>query len=224
MSSNYHSIDSALKNYLTDFFVYNKNTKNRQRQRPYKWERIKEDLELINSLNPNLVLDLGCGDNRYKPLVKNLIGIDIAYDPNADIIGDITALDFEDNSVDAIIAYGSINFGDEELIVKQLTETKRVLKDKGIICISAYSKPKLEFNAVLCRSFSDNFYYKWTEDKCQYFTEKFNFSFIEKPKTVRRLNGKGKINETWQDIRSVRFNKDSEKIREITRLHWIWQK
>lgn len=211
MSSNYHSIDSALKNYLTDFFVYNKNTKNRQRQRPYKWERIKEDLELINSLNPNLVLDLGCGDNRYKSLVKNLIGIDIAYDPNADIIGDITTLDFEDNSVDAIIAYGSINFGDEELIIKQLTEAKRVLKDKGIICIRAYSN-------------SDNFYYKWTEDKCQYFTEKFNFSFIEKPKTVRRLNGKGKINETWQDIRSVRFNKDSKKIREITRLHWIWQK
>ena len=211
MSSNYHSIDSALKNYLTDFFVYNKNTKNRQRQRPYKWERIKEDLELINSLNPNLVLDLGCGDNRYKSLVKNLIGIDIAYDPNADIIGDITTLDFEDNSVDAIIAYGSINFGGEELIIKQLTEAKRVLKDKGIICIRAYSN-------------SDNFYYEWTEDKCQYFTEKLNFSFIEKPKTVRRLNGKGKINETWQDIRSVRFNKDSKKIREITRLHWIWQK
>ena len=98
--------------------------KNRQRQRPYKWERIKEDLELINSLNPNLVLDLGCGDNRYKSLVKNLIGIDIAYDPNADIVGDFTTLDFEDNSVDAIIAYGSINFGDEELIIKQLQKLK----------------------------------------------------------------------------------------------------
>ena len=139
-------MNTNLKNFLTGFFIYNE--KSRNRIRPYKWERIKEDLELINSLNPNLVLDLGCGDNRYKPLVKNLIGIDIAYDPRADIISDITTLDFEDNSVDAIIAYGSINFGDEELIIKQLTEAKRVLKDKGIICIRAYSKPKLEFNAI----------------------------------------------------------------------------
>ena len=203
-------MDINLKDYLTTFFVWNKESKNRVRL--YKWQRIKEDLELINSLNPIMVLDLGCGDNRYQSSVNNLIGIDIVYSPNVDIVGDFTNLDekFEDNSVDAIIAYGSINFGNEELIEKQLLETKRVLKKDGIICFRA------------CSTSDSAFYYNWTKEKCYQFTEKLNFSFVQEPSTIYRLKRTGEINTNWGDIRSQRFDNNSS-IRENTRLHWIWK-
>ena len=200
-----------LKKFLKTFFAYNKDSPHNERllNRPFKWQGVKEDLDLINSLDPTLVLDLGCGDNRYKGLVNNLIGIDIADKPLVDIVSNFTNLEFENNSVDAIIAYGSINFGEEELIAEQLQEAKRVLKDKGIICFRGYSS-------------TDPFYYYWTEERCNYFTEKFNFKLIKDPKIIYRLDSKGNIKTDWRDRRSEKLH--NKGTRDITRLHWIWQK
>lgn len=201
-----------LKKFLTTFFIYNEKSKNNERlfNRPYKWQGIKEDIKLINSLGPNLVLDLGCGDNRYKSLVDNLIGVDIAEKPEVDIVSDFTNLEFEDNSVDAIIAYGSINFGDEDLITQQLQEAKRVLKDKGIICFRGSTTTR-------------DFMYCWTEERCKYFTEKFNFKLVKKPKTVYRLNGNGNIKTDWKDGRAINY-KGLDNSRELSRLSWTWLK
>mgnify|MGYP001169604712 FL=1 len=210
-------MNKELKDYLTDFFSYNQDKlewkrKKDSHNRLFKWGNIKEDLNLINSLNPSVVLDLGCGDNRYKPVVKNLIGIDICDRPGVDVVSDFTELDFEDNSIDAIIAYGSINFGDEDLIEKQLIETKRVLRKDGIICFRGYSS-------------NDPFYYCWTKEKCIYFTEKLGFDLISDPEIVNRLNRKGEAKSTWRDKRYEKLhNKDKTKRRDLTRLHWRWQK
>jgi SAM-dependent methyltransferase len=184
---------------------------NKKIRRFYKWQNIKEDIALINSLNPALVLDLGCGDTDYKQLIDNLIGIDIVPGPHVDIVGDFTNLEFEDNSVDAIIAYGSINFGDEDLITQQLQEAKRVLKDKGIICFRAWTGPK-------------EFMFNWTEEKYYEFTKKFNFKQYQNCQTIYRLKRTGVINDKWRDIRSARFNGEISQGRVLTRLHWIWQK
>ena len=61
-------MNKELKDYLTDFFSYNQDKlewkrKKDSHNRLFKWGNIKEDLNLINSLNPSVVLDLGCGDN-----------------------------------------------------------------------------------------------------------------------------------------------------------------
>ncbi len=202
-----------LKEYLNTFFRYRPegNGNLRKLNRPFKWQNVKKDLDLINSLNPTLVLDIGCGDNRYKSLVNNLIGIDIVYKPLVDIVGDFTNLDFEDNSVDAIIAYGSINFGDEELIVKQLQEVYRVLRKDGIICFRGYHGER-------------QFTYNWTEKKCYKFTKQFNFKLLEKPQIIFRLNNKGELNEKWEDRRFQRNQNNPTVSRPLTRLWWIWQK
>ena len=213
MSKENKCMKKDLKEYLTSFFVYTPDSLHNERllNRPYKWQGIKEDINLINSLDPTLVLDLGCGDNRYKNLVKNLTGIDIAPRPNVDIVGDFTKLNFENNTVDAIIAYGSINFGDTDLITQQLTEAKRVLKENGIICFRALST-------------NDKFCYNWTEERINYFSKLLEFKMHKEPTTIYRINQKGEINENWKDRRSVRYYKNESKKRKLTRLHWIWKK
>lgn len=213
MSKNNKIIDFNLNQYLQTFFAYNKDSKHNERKynRPFKWEQIKEDIDLINSFDPSLVLDLGCGDNRYKPIVKNLIGIDVVDRPKVDVVSDFTSLDYSNESVDAIIAYGSINFGDDSLITKQLAECSRVLKPKGVICFRAFSS-------------QEPFYYNWTEDACALYTNKFNFKLLKPVTTIYRLNQKGLVNKKWHDNRYERLHNDKSKRRALTRLHWVWEK
>jgi ubiquinone/menaquinone biosynthesis C-methylase UbiE len=169
-----------------------------------------ETIELINSLNPSLVLDLGCGDNQYKEHIKNLIGIDIA-NKNADIIADIANLPYEDNSVDACLCYGSINFGDDEVIEKQIRELKRVLK---VNAISVF-RGNIHKSDMLP-------YYVWSEEKVNYWTKKLNFTLQVEPIIIRRLKrGRKEINDKWKDRISTEAGVQP---RPIERLYWIWRK
>lgn len=64
----------------------------------------------INKIDPKAVLDVGCGYNQFKPRIKNLVGID-RYNNSADYMVDILEYDVEPESYDAVIVFGSINFG-----------------------------------------------------------------------------------------------------------------
>jgi ubiquinone/menaquinone biosynthesis C-methylase UbiE len=169
-----------------------------------------ETIQLINSMNPQLVLDLGCGDNQYKEHIKNLVGIDIV-NTKADILSDISSLSYEDNSVDACLCYGSINFGDDKLIEIQLKEMNRVLKSGGISVFRGNTH------------ISDMIpYYIWTEEKIKYWTNYFNFTLQVEPIIIRRLKRDGKsINNKWRDRASEQAG---VKPRSIERLYWIWRK
>jgi SAM-dependent methyltransferase len=65
----------------------------------------------INKLNPKAVLDVGCGYNQFKPRIKNLVGID-KFNNSADYMVDILEYNVEPETYDAVIVFGSINFGD----------------------------------------------------------------------------------------------------------------
>ena len=73
-------------------------------------------ISTINSLNPKLVLDLGCGYNKYKGLIKGVVGID-GYDSNSAVDIKDTILNvyndriFEPSSADAIICFGCGTLG-----------------------------------------------------------------------------------------------------------------
>jgi len=67
----------------------------------------------INKRNPRAVLDVGCGYNQFKPRIPNLIGID-KFNNCADYMVDILEYNVEPESYDAVIVFGSINFGDYE--------------------------------------------------------------------------------------------------------------
>ena len=65
----------------------------------------------INKRNPRSVLDVGCGYNPFKPRIPNLVGID-KFNNSADYMVDILEYNVEPNTYDAVIVFGSINFGD----------------------------------------------------------------------------------------------------------------
>jgi SAM-dependent methyltransferase len=65
----------------------------------------------INKRQPRAVLDVGCGYNQFKPRIPNLIGID-KYNNCADYMVDILEYNVEPETYDAVIVFGSINFGE----------------------------------------------------------------------------------------------------------------
>ena len=77
------------------------------------------------------VLDVGCGHNPFKGLIKNLVGIDPAFD-QADFKGTIE--EFEtDQLFDVAFCLGSINFGDEAKIRLEIEKIISLLKPSARI-------------------------------------------------------------------------------------------
>ena len=62
-------------------------------------------IDFINSENPALVIDAGCGDNIFKYYIQNLQGFDVRDIKEADYKGTYQDMDkvFKPNSADAII-------------------------------------------------------------------------------------------------------------------------
>jgi ribosomal protein L23 len=86
-------------------------------------------IDEINSLNPKNVLDIGCGYNEFKNKINNLIGID-PYNDNADI--KVSILDYvTDSKYDAIIAFGSINFGSTDKVFSELEKAVSLTAKNG---------------------------------------------------------------------------------------------
>jgi hypothetical protein len=85
----------------------------------------------LNSMSPLLVIDVGCGFNQLKPHVKNLIGFDRLPYPTADLQADIETVHFEPESADAIVALGSLHFGNKVHTFNQLSIISKWLKVNG---------------------------------------------------------------------------------------------
>jgi SAM-dependent methyltransferase len=195
-------LNNAIKN------AFSKDTKSHV-QNINKFQKCgDETIKLINDLNPNLVLDLGCGDNQYKHHIKNLVGIDLVSS-RADIIGDISYLNFPNESVDACLCYGSINFGNEELINKQLCEMFRILKPGGLAVFRGNMNEQ-----------ENEIYYGWSKEKVYFWTDYFNVALHTEPDIVYRLKKNGCINYSWDDQVAA---KTGYAHRSITRLYWIWK-
>lgn len=85
----------------------------------------------VNAMNPEAVIDIGCGYNEFKGKINNLIGID-PYNPRADVISKVE--DYEtDTLFDVAICLGSINFGSTETILKELNSVSDLVKPGGIM-------------------------------------------------------------------------------------------
>lgn len=77
------------------------------------------------------VIDVGCGKNPFKGAIKNLVGIDPAFD-EADVkctIEEYTT----DEKFDVALCLGSINFGTREDIERQISKVVDLLTPHGRI-------------------------------------------------------------------------------------------
>ena len=77
------------------------------------------------------VLDAGCGTNPFKSVLSNVYGIDIT-DVGSDEV--VAIEDFKSvDKFDVALCLGSINFGDEDLIRRQISSVVGALKPDGRI-------------------------------------------------------------------------------------------
>lgn len=93
-------------------------------------------VEEIAKQNPKSVLDVGCGYHPFKGRIPNIIGID-PYNNCADYMVDILDYKVKSNSIDAIIALGSINFNSKEDIEKRFAHCVNLLAPGGKFYIRA---------------------------------------------------------------------------------------
>jgi len=88
-------------------------------------------IDEVNAMNPDNVIDIGCGYNEFKGKIKNLIGID-PYNDRADI--DVHTLDYKpDVQFDVAICLGSINFGSSDKILAELENVVSMVKSGGML-------------------------------------------------------------------------------------------
>jgi SAM-dependent methyltransferase len=90
------------------------------------WSLVDE----INELNPESVLDVGCGYHPFKGRIHNLVGID-PYNNCADYEVDILDYRVRAESHDVIIALGSINFNSRSDIEQRFSHCVDLLKSGG---------------------------------------------------------------------------------------------
>ena len=105
------------------------------------------------------VLDVGCGTNPFKNLLANVTGIDPAFD-EADI--KCTIEDFHPAKLyDVALCLGSINFGDDHVIHRQVAKIVDCLKP----CARIYwrlNPGRQDHSNELCRQID---FYPWSHDK-----------------------------------------------------------
>ena len=128
------------------------------------WQLVDE----INALNPEKVLDVGCGYHPFKGRINNLIGID-PYNNQADYEVDILEYKVKPESHDVILALGSINFNSKDEIEARFSHCVSLLKKGGKFYLRANpgithkSGPYVEI-------------FNWTFETVNEFSEKYNLT------------------------------------------------
>jgi len=127
--------------------------------------------EEINKLNPESVLDVGCGYHPFKGRIDNLIGID-PYNNCADYQVDILDYKVKPASHDVIIALGSINFNSKDEIESRFSRCVELLKTGGKFYLRA--NPGVQHKTG---PYVDIF--PWSFEVVNEFAEKYNLKLLE---------------------------------------------
>ena len=139
-------------------------------------------VEEVNKLNPQRVLDVGCGYNPFKGRINNLIGID-PYNDAADYEVDILDYRVKPNNHDVIIALGSINFNSKDEIELRFAHCVNLLRPGGKFFLRA--NPGIPHKTG---PYVDIF--PWTFEIVNEFAEKYNLKldeFKKEPAELGRL-------------------------------------
>ena len=189
--------------------------------------------EIINAMNPDLVLDLGCGFSLFKEHIQNLIGVDLLpYGDRVDLVMDCDdALRlFKDNSVDAIRCVGPFNFGTQEEQEELIGLCFAKLKPGGLVCGHARPGRLSDATGFNARGI---IHYPWTRTAVHDFTSLFSWELCEPHLSVPDWqttsdHGSPIITE-WTDLRQLgwpqlkdylkRFNPDATPIDDFNK--WL---
>ena len=116
------------------------------------------------------VIDIGCGFNEFKPIIENLVGIDIV-NPKADVVVDLEHYE-TDELFDVAICLGSIQYGDDDDMTRQIGKVAKILKPSSRIYWRSNTGVRDHKNEMV----KIVPYYPWTKQKHEQYAEKFGFT------------------------------------------------
>ena len=115
------------------------------------------------------LVDVGCGFNPFKTLVKNVVGIDPAME-QADF--KCTIEEFEPNmQFDVATCLGSINFGDEEVIARQIKKVAMLMMPNSRI-YWRLNPGRQDHADPLCQQID---FFPWTFEKLEEFATQYGY-------------------------------------------------
>lgn len=133
----------------------------------YQYSNIRSILDRI--ANDDIVIDIGCGYNPFKPHLKErLYAIDPAIDCGDELV-DIESFEPNGRTWDVALCLGSINFGSEEIIKSQIKKVVSILSHAGFI-IWRQNTGTADHNNEECKSIP---FFNWTIEKNLQYAEEF---------------------------------------------------
>jgi hypothetical protein len=137
-----------------------------------------------------MVIDVGCGHNRFKGHIKNLIGFDQEPFPFADIISSIEKINFRPESADVVMALGSVQFGDRDFVRSQMKKITSWVKPGGFIVMRTKDWFRNEDYPH-----SDS-HYIWSEEDAKIIGEENSLEIYKGIFTENIVNGRGQLLST----------------------------
>ena len=116
------------------------------------------------------VIDIGCGDNEFKPIIENLVGIDIV-NTKADVVVDFELYE-TDELFDVAICLGSIQYGDDDDMTRQIAKVIGLLKPKCRMYWRSNTGVRDHKNEMV----KIIPYYPWTKQQHEKYAEQFGFN------------------------------------------------
>ncbi len=131
-------------------------------------------VDYVNAQKPSSVLDVGCGYNRFKGKIKNLVGID-PYNDAADI--KVSVENYISAPFEIALCLGSINFGDVD---HQLEKLHTLWRKEAIFRVN----PGIPHAWA---DYGDVEWYPWSLDKIYDIAERYDYEIkqMEKEYTVQ---------------------------------------
>ena len=125
---------------------------------------------IANKIDPHeWVLDVGCGANPFKSLLPRVIGIDPARD-EADV--QVTIEDFfASKKFDVALCLGSLNFGDDAVIGRQIDKLVSCLKPRSRV-FWRLNPGRRDHASEKCQGIP---FYPWSHRRLQTFAELHDF-------------------------------------------------
>lgn len=127
-------------------------------------------IQEVNALDPDLVVDVGCGHNRFKGHIQNLIGFDQEPFPFADMHCPIEEANFRPESVDVALCLGSVQFYNREWVSEQVAKIVSWIKPGGYIVM------RVRHSAT--ESATNDVHYIWTDEDIQEFTKQHSLEIV----------------------------------------------
>ena len=209
-----------------------------KKYKPQKWigylfqenAGFEEMYNRINALNPNLVIDAGCGRNKHKNHIKNLIGFDASPYPEVDLHCAILDAPFDPNSADAVLALGSVQYISRAYVVENMKQIISWVKPGGLIEMRVMlddDKSK-EYNKVYDR---EALRFPWDNALIEEITNDQCLEFVTLPWSYSATAPEEGLEKEIQLMTGYmppeRMERRKEKFRamqELSRLAWTWRK